>query len=65
MTDYDVIGGLREFDALSQVEYGVSVVDVLDDPERLRRLTGIMIKKPFGTPVTDVQFALCHACRPC
>lgn len=42
MTDYDIIGGLRELDALSQAEYGVSVVDVLDDPERLRRLTGIM-----------------------
>lgn len=50
MTDYDIIGALAELDALSQAEYGMSVVDVVDHPDRLRRLTGIMIKKPFGCP---------------
>ena len=50
MTQPDILGALRELDELSQAEYGMALVDVVEDPDRLRRLTGIMIKKPFGTP---------------
>jgi hypothetical protein len=50
VTEIDIMGALRRLDDLSQAEYGESIVDVVEDPDRLRRLTGIMIKKPFGTP---------------
>jgi hypothetical protein len=48
VADLDIIGKLNQLDELSQAEYGMSAVEVAEDPDRLRRLTGIMIKQPFG-----------------
>jgi hypothetical protein len=50
VTSIDIDAALRELDELSLAEYGVPLVEVVEEPDRLRRLTGIMIKKPFGTP---------------
>lgn len=44
----DIEAGLKELDRLAMIEYGESIVVVADDPDRLRRLAGIMIKEPFG-----------------
>lgn len=49
MTDEAIIRALEKLDALAQAEYGTTAVDVVEDPARLRRLTGIMLKEPFAT----------------
>jgi hypothetical protein len=49
VNDYDIVGALQELEDLAQAEYDTSIIKVVDDPDRLRRLTGIMIKRPFAT----------------
>lgn len=48
--DFDIASALQDLEKLSQVEYHASIVSVVDDPDRLRRLAGIMIKRSFATP---------------
>ncbi len=42
---------LRDFNQLAKDEYGITVEELLadDDPIRLERLTGILVKQPFAT----------------
>jgi hypothetical protein len=52
--DPSVAAALAQLDALSRNEYGSSLIEVLQDPnhalglQRVRRLTGIVLKRPFA-----------------
>lgn len=40
---------LGQLDTLSQQEYEAPFLDVMDDPVKVRRLTGVMVKAPFAS----------------
>ncbi len=43
-------GWIEELDRLVHEEYDVGLLDVIDQPQRLRRLAGVQLKAPLGVP---------------
>ena len=68
LTPAHVTAALREFDELSRDEYGISLEELLLDQstlgaQRMQRLTGIVLKKKFATPVAAGSYSATHARR--
>jgi hypothetical protein len=68
LTPADVSAALREFDELSQHEYGIPLQQLLLDKsalsaQRMQRLTGIVLKKKFATPTAVGPYSATHARR--
>ena len=57
LSETQIQAAITEVDQMSRSEYGIDLVSLLDDPDatmarlRLKRLTGILLKRAFAHPV--------------
>ena len=51
LTRDEIYRSLRELNRLCRAEYDAPLLEVMDNPAKLRRLGGLTIKRPFATPM--------------